>query len=269
MQRVELLVEMQEELGIHVPASAISEVYTVRQLVDLTFGAEPPGSIGLRSSSRSIAWESVLQHGAPELEAVAATRRRPLLDAAGFMLACLVRLLARCCFDLRVSGLENLPPRGPFIVAPNHQSFLDPLGVAIVLPWRVFRDTFALGSTEIFSSELMHRVAGLFKVIPVDPDAALVPAMRAGAYGLRRGKVLLLYPEGERSIDGSPKTFKKGAAILATHLAVPMAPPQLTASLMYGHVANPTRDSLRSVLPSRHLSIPRKVRPASRLLTTA
>jgi long-chain acyl-CoA synthetase len=70
----------------------------------------------------------------------------------------------------------------------------------------------------------MRRVARLFKVIPVDPDAALVPAMRAGAYGLRRGKVLLLYPEGERSIDGSPKAFKKGAAILATHLTVPIVP---------------------------------------------
>src|SRR5262249_12700779 len=141
----------------------------------------------------------------PEPEVVAATRRRALLDAAGFLLACLVRRLARYSFDLRVSGLENLPASGPFIVAPNHQSFLDPLGVAIVLPWRAFRDGFALGSTEIFSSKLMQRVARLFKAIPVDPDAALVSAMRASAYGLRRGKVLLLYPEGERSIDGSPK----------------------------------------------------------------
>ncbi|MGH8632087.1 MAG: lysophospholipid acyltransferase family protein, partial [Burkholderiales bacterium] len=52
----------------------------------------------------------------------------------------------------------------------------------------------------------------------------LVPAMRAGAYGLRHGKILTLYPEGERSIDGTPKVFKKGAAILATHLQVPIVP---------------------------------------------
>ena len=48
--------------------------------------------------------------------------------------------------------------------------------------------------------------------------------MRAGAFGLRHGKILVLYPEGERSIDGSPKVFKKGAAILATHLRVPIIP---------------------------------------------
>jgi 1-acyl-sn-glycerol-3-phosphate acyltransferase len=48
--------------------------------------------------------------------------------------------------------------------------------------------------------------------------------MRAGAYGLRHGRVLILYPEGERSIDGTPRIFKKGAAILSTHLQVPVVP---------------------------------------------
>jgi long-chain acyl-CoA synthetase len=224
LQRVELLVELKEELGIRVPESAISEVYTVRELVDLVLEATLSGPTAPRSSARSIAWESVLHHVAPEPEVLAATRRRPVLDAVGFLLACLVRLFARHCFDLRVSGLGNLPANGPFIIAPNHQSFLDPLGVGIVLPWHVFRDIFFLGSTDIFNSKLMHRAAQLFKVIPVNPDASLVPAMRAGAYGLRCGKVLLLYPEGERSIDGTPKIFKKGAAILATHLAVPIVP---------------------------------------------
>jgi long-chain acyl-CoA synthetase len=62
------------------------------------------------------------------------------------------------------------------------------------------------------------------RLVPVDPDSNLVNAMRAGAYGLKRGKVLVLYPEGERSIDGSPKVFKKGAAILSAHLQVPIVP---------------------------------------------
>jgi long-chain acyl-CoA synthetase len=48
--------------------------------------------------------------------------------------------------------------------------------------------------------------------------------MRAGAFGLRNGKVLILYPEGERSIDGTPRIFKKGAAILSAHLQVPLVP---------------------------------------------
>ena len=48
--------------------------------------------------------------------------------------------------------------------------------------------------------------------------------MRAGAFGLRQGRALILYPEGERSIDGTPKIFKKGAAILSIHMQVPIVP---------------------------------------------
>ena len=48
--------------------------------------------------------------------------------------------------------------------------------------------------------------------------------MKAGAAGLRAGKILNIYPEGERSFDGVLHPFKKGAAILATELGVPIVP---------------------------------------------
>jgi 1-acyl-sn-glycerol-3-phosphate acyltransferase len=70
----------------------------------------------------------------------------------------------------------------------------------------------------------MLRLARSLRVVVVDPDANLVPAMRAGAFGLRQGRPLILYPEGERSIDGTPRIFKKGAAILSIHLQVPIVP---------------------------------------------
>ena len=70
----------------------------------------------------------------------------------------------------------------------------------------------------------MRLLARWLRVVVVDPDANLIPAMRAGAFGLCQGRNLILYPEGERSIDGSPKIFKKGAAIAALHLQVPIVP---------------------------------------------
>ena len=51
-----------------------------------------------------------------------------------------------------------------------------------------------------------------------------MPAMRAGAFGFRHDRVLVLYPEGERSIHGTPKQFKKGAAILSIHMQAPIVP---------------------------------------------
>jgi long-chain acyl-CoA synthetase len=92
------------------------------------------------------------------------------------------------------------------------------------LPADLFQRLFAVGTSEIFGEGFMRRLARSLNVIVVDPDANLVSAMRAGAFGLRNGKVLILYPEGERSIDGTPRIFKKGAAILSIHLQVPIVP---------------------------------------------
>lgn len=219
IQRVELLMALQQEFGAGLPESVVSEVYTVRELVDRVLAAG-----GSAEGKAAVDWDSVLQSDAADEFVLAATRRRPLGTAIGYGLATTVHVVAHEMFHLRVAGLENLPERGPCIICPNHQSFLDPIVLAAVLPWRLFREAFSLGTTEIFGAILPRRVARILKVIPVDPDSALVSALRAGAYGLRRGKVLVLFPEGERSIDGVPRSFKKGAAILATHLRVPIVP---------------------------------------------
>ena len=93
-----------------------------------------------------------------------------------------------------------------------------------MLPLRIFRHLFFVGAVEYFETPLTRWFARLANLVPVDPDSNLVPAMKAGAFGLTHGKVLVLFPEGERSIDGTVKKFKKGAPILAQHLGVPIVP---------------------------------------------
>jgi long-chain acyl-CoA synthetase len=141
-----------------------------------------------------------------------------------FVLGKLIYLFALDRFHLKTRGLENLPEKGPFLVCPNHQSYVDPMVMAGAFPWRLFRDTFAVGTSDIFGKGFMRRLAGWLRVAVVDPDANLVPAMRAGAYGLSQGHILLLYPEGERTDDGTPRVFRKGAAILSIHTQAPIVP---------------------------------------------
>ena len=95
--------------------------------------------------------------------------------------------MLRDFFKLQVDGLDKLPQSGPFIISPNHQSFLDGPVVFACLPWKILRETFSVGTSEIFGSRLMRRLGEFVRLIPIDPDANLVPAMRAGAYGLRQG----------------------------------------------------------------------------------
>ena len=75
-----------------------------------------------------------------------------------------------------------------------------------------------------FTNTFMGWLARLINVIPIDPDVQLMRAMRAGAAGLRAGKILNIYPEGQRSFDGQLYEFRKGAAILATELDLPIVP---------------------------------------------
>jgi len=92
------------------------------------------------------------------------------------------------------------------------------------LPFRIFRKLFFVGASEYFATPLRLAFAHLIHLAPVDPDTSLTRALQAAAFGLQHEKALLLFPEGERSIDGQVKKFKKGAAILALHLQVPVIP---------------------------------------------
>jgi long-chain acyl-CoA synthetase len=70
----------------------------------------------------------------------------------------------------------------------------------------------------------MRLVARVANIISVDPDVNLLRAMKVGAYGLRAGRILCIFPEGARSFDGRLGEFKKGAAILAREIGVPIVP---------------------------------------------
>jgi len=223
MQRVELLSELEKELGGNVEESQLATIYTVRDLLDavLTSAAED-GQAPARAPFAG--WKAILSEEPTDPEVLALKEPPPGFGWFWYPLSRVIQLISRDLFHLRVSGLENLPEKGPFILSSNHQSYIDPVILSSVLPRELMANSFAVGTSEIFGEGFMRKLARWLRVIVLDPDANLVPAMRAGAFGLRQGCVLILYPEGERSIDGTPRIFKKGAAILSIHMQVPIVP---------------------------------------------
>ena len=61
-------------------------------------------------------------------------------------------------FRLKVRGLEKLPRQGPYIICPNHQSYLDPFFLVAALPYRVLRQIFFVGASEYFATPRMRRI---------------------------------------------------------------------------------------------------------------
>ncbi|SPF39472.1 AMP-dependent synthetase and ligase [Candidatus Sulfotelmatobacter kueseliae] len=223
MQRVELLSRLEEELGGNVEESQLAEIYTVRDLLDAVLASAASGDTPATRTAVA-GWKAILAEDPTDPEVLALKDPAPGFETVLYPLSRVIQMISRDLFHLRVSGLERLPRHGPFILSSNHQSYIDPLVLTGMLPKEIMENVFAVGTSDIFGQGLMRRVAPWLRVIVLNPDANLVPAMRAGAFGLKHGRVLILYPEGERSIDGTPRIFKKGAAILSIHMQAPIVP---------------------------------------------
>jgi long-chain acyl-CoA synthetase len=221
MERVELLTSLESRFGARVPEETAQRIFTVRELVDAILGHRS----GRVEETAGNAWATLLATDPPaDPQLAALLAPRTVSNAVHFVLLRAAMAVARIVMRIEVRGRAHLPAAGPYLISPNHQSYLDSFLVVGVLPWRVFRRLFFVGASEYFQTAFTRWFARQVNLVPVDPDASLVPAMQAGGFGLRHGRVLVLFPEGERSIDGTVKAFKKGAAILSQHLAAPVVP---------------------------------------------
>jgi long-chain acyl-CoA synthetase len=125
---------------------------------------------------------------------------------------------------MKVEGGERVPAEGPLILAANHTSYLDAFILVAAVPRQSVANLFALSLEQFFRGRLLSWWGRQIHIIPVDMDNHLVRALQSSAHVLRSGKILAIFPEGERSVDGSVRPFRKGAGILIRELNVPVLP---------------------------------------------
>jgi long-chain acyl-CoA synthetase len=219
LARVELLGLAEAQLGVHIDEHQATQIFTLGELVKAFENAA-----GSRNAiGRS--WKEILS-AAPENDAEAhhIFKRRPLLNPLWLVAMRTIRLAARFAFPLRFYGVEKLPRTLPYLICPNHQSFLDGPLIIAGLPKSGIYNIFILGYSDYWKGALLQKLAELCSIVSIDPNVNLVKAMQVGGAGLKRGRLLLVFPEGTRTIDGHVAEFKKGAAILGYELGVPIVP---------------------------------------------
>jgi long-chain acyl-CoA synthetase len=240
MERVELLASLEQVLNLTLPDDFGTEVITVKDLIlrlEQQAGVTASSGAQERQSWKKILSEESLSPEEAEQFHLSGT---PFAFIKYILLRLIHYLLFRPFLRFETHGLKQLPANGPYLICPNHQSYLDPFILSAALPYRVFRNTFFVGYSMLFTGRLMKLVAHLTNIVPVDPDAHLLRAMKTGAHGLRAGRILCIFPEGGRSFDETLQEFKKGAAILSRELSVPIVP----AAILGTHSVWP-RDSMR------------------------
>ena len=130
--------------------------------------------------------------------------------------------LLRLVFRVRVTGRDQVPRRGPAVLAANHQSFCDSLFIPLVVRRRV---TY-LAKAEYFDQ---WRTAWFFRAVGQIPihrtgGEASARALATAKEVLEAGGVIALYPEGTRSTDGHVHRGRTGVARLAMECGVPVIP---------------------------------------------
>ncbi|MEJ2672665.1 MAG: lysophospholipid acyltransferase family protein, partial [Deltaproteobacteria bacterium] len=140
-----------------------------------------------------------------------------------------LRFLFKRFFCLRLYGRERLGP-GNYILCPNHASFLDGFLLFAAVPEVLRSRTYFLGYNNYFDGPVIKNIAEWMHVVPVNSARHLIPAMQAAAYILNQGGILVIFPEGARTLTGELRPFMQGVAVLAEEVNIPLVPVYLHGS---------------------------------------
>ncbi|MFO0753068.1 MAG: AMP-binding protein [Thermodesulfovibrionales bacterium] len=262
LKKVELVSSLEEAFSVSLPDAFIAEVQTVGEIVaklqELRTGWGSP-------ERGAVSWKGILGKEPPLSEVLKTgvshgAAERALL----FILYMLLKGIFRLLFRPRVEGLENIPEEGPFVITPNHTSYLDGFIFGLSVPFRVFRKLNFLGLQQFFTGGFTAWFARMSHVVPIDAETYLSKALQMSAYLLAQGRGLCVFPEGGRSFDGEVLPFKKGIGVLAVERGVPVVPAAIGGAFKAlprgSFLLRPTRITVRfgealrpaSGGPSRH-----------------
>jgi 1-acyl-sn-glycerol-3-phosphate acyltransferase len=138
----------------------------------------------------------------------------------------LCRLLVIIFLKSKVSGLENIPKKGPALVVINHLGDTDSILGMAFFPLRVD----ALAKMELYYFRVLGWIMETYGVIWVHRGTADRRALRAALSGLAHGRLIALAPEGRESLSGELEEGTGGAAYLALKAGVPVVPVTFTGT---------------------------------------
>lgn len=130
-----------------------------------------------------------------------------------------VSVFFRVWAPLTVEGLEHIDPEKPGLLVSNHQSYLDPLLLAV----RMTRPVSYIARDSLFRVPGIGWILRNTYVMPISRTAARAASIRAALQRLEQGFLVGIFPEGTRSAD-SVSEFRPGVAAVLKRSDVPVYP---------------------------------------------
>ena len=158
----------------------------------------------------------------------------PFVYAARITAAVAIRAALRICHRFDIVGREHLPRDRSFVLVANHTSHLDALALLSALPLRSVHRAYPLAALDYFgASDLRLALTTIVaNVMLFDRNATDLQGLKLCKQMLdERGNVLMMFPEGTRSIDGRIGVFRRGIGLLLAGMSYPVVPCYLDGTL--------------------------------------
>lgn len=210
LDRVGLQGFLEQTFGMEITADQISRFKNITEMA--TFVADTKTRIEVEEMD----WHKILTEDTRKLE-LPQCWRSGVFYAKSFLAFC------KLYFRVSQEGLENVPKQGPFIIAANHQSFLDGMFVMGFLPSKTILNTYFYAKEEHVHHGYVEWMAKRHNVIVMEPSNLKKSIQKLGE-ALKQNKNIIIFPEGTRTPDGLVGDFKKMFAILSKELNVPIIP---------------------------------------------
>jgi 1-acyl-sn-glycerol-3-phosphate acyltransferase len=140
----------------------------------------------------------------------------------------IARIGTTLLFDLKTYGRDNVPQTGGVILVANHQSYLDPVLVAVQLR----RPVSYMAKSELFTNRYFGWLIRTLHAYPVRQGEGDVGAVRETIRRLQEGYALNIYPEGSRTETGQIGRMEKGIALIIRRAGVPIVPVAIQGSFI-------------------------------------
>ncbi len=125
----------------------------------------------------------------------------------------------------KVTGRAFIPQNRNVLVVANHASHLD-MGLVKFALGDYSKDMVSLAAQDYFFEGNVRKAffENFSNLVPISRTGSLRQLLRTAGDLLERGKVVLLFPEGTRSPDGSLQEFKPALGHIALHTKVDILP---------------------------------------------
>ena len=129
---------------------------------------------------------------------------------------------------LESHGNENIPRRGGVLLLSNHVSYLDPF----IIGTAAHREIHYMARHDVFRIPGLRQFIAALNAYPVRRGAADRGALKHTLSLLKAGKVVLIFPEGTRSVDGTLGKAHDGVSFIVHSADVPTIPVFLKGTIL-------------------------------------